>query len=111
MRDLYDILADEKLRSRPAMFMGLKSITALHVWICGLMCADHFGVGQIKSEPPFGEFHCFVREKYGFSLGGEGWSTHLLKVEEREGSRDGAESRAVDRFFSDLDEFTRRSSK
>jgi len=112
MIDLYEVLDTEDLRTRPAMFIGVKSLTRLYVWIMGLRSAEFFGLGQVASAPAFGGFHEFVREKYDFSESTSGWCRMLLEAEHRAcwvRSAEDVEKRAVDRFFADLDEFRKQA--
>jgi hypothetical protein len=106
--NLYEVLDTVNVRTRPAMFIGVKSLTRLYMWICGLFAAGHFGLGEVTSDPPFGEFHEFVRAKYGFTENTCGWCAMILETERRDrwpSPEAVIESRAVDRFFIDLDEF------
>jgi hypothetical protein len=106
--DLYEVLDTENIRTRVAMYIGVKSLTRLYMWIMGLMSAEHFGLGRVTSDPPFGGFHEFVKEKYGFSESTCGWCAMILETERRDrwpSPEAVIESRAVDRFFVDLDEF------
>ena len=111
MPSLYRILSFGKLRNTPAMFIGKKSITRLYMWISGIRCAEYFGIGHLAENPNFGEFHDFVRKKYGFSESTIGWCSMLLKAELRSTwpKHKDAEVRAVDRFFRDLDEFVKEN--
>ena len=54
--DLYEVLADERIRTKVAMFIGEKSLTRLYMWIEGLRCSEHFGGVKVAEDPPFGSF-------------------------------------------------------
>ena len=69
---------------------------------------EHSDLLKVVSDPSFGGFHDFIRDKYGFYESTPGWCRMLISVETAANGADLADMTAVDRFFDDLDEFRRQ---
>lgn len=117
--DLYEHL--EKIRPRPRMWLGEKNIQLLAAWIGGMKTLSHDSlcngpkVYNLVSNPDFDKetddqpgFSDFVRERYDLGEKWIHWSKSLVQAELKLDSSlmvSEAVSQAVDRFFTDLDEF------
>ena len=106
--DLYQML--EHRLTKPEFYMGKKDISVLASYIAGVQTIGWNSLGHgpklmdLVSDPPFGEFTAWVREKYSWPGDStDHWSVVLLAVErDTIGPPEGAEARAVDRFVEDL---------
>jgi hypothetical protein len=92
-KNLYDSL--DKMRERPAMYLGSHSITRLEAFISGFYEGSNY---EITENPPFDGFNDFVGKFYG-KYTTAGWKNLILA------DHYGNEHEALDRFFVLLDEF------
>ncbi|MHC0063625.1 hypothetical protein ACWATR_11950 [Nostoc sp. UIC 10890] len=100
MKNIYDILA--MIRTRPGMYLGQRSLTALRSFIDGYF----FAIGQngilIEEEnPPFSQFHDWVARYYKWNESTAGWKNIILREV-------GDEAKACDVFFELLELFKQR---
>jgi len=97
-KDVYDFF--EKIKERPAMYVGAKSLTRIQMFFYGYCYAldlqdIEFNQKQFKSY----SFHNWIAEKLGWSESTSGWLNMILnKV-------NGDEEKAVDLFYEFLEEF------
>ena len=100
--DIYELI--ERIRPRPAMYLGLASLTRLNSFLDGYRSAlDDLRV-ELAGTPAFGYFHDWVAMKLGKYEGTAGYCHLILE------STQGDEKKALDRFFTYLDEFKRRKA-
>jgi uncharacterized protein (DUF433 family) len=98
--DIYELI--ERIRPRPALYLGSRSISRLDSFLTGYRCAlDDL---KVNGTPSFWYFHDWVAMKLGAYASTAGWCHLLLE------SMDGDEDKALDRFFSYLDEFKQRKA-
>jgi hypothetical protein len=98
MSNFYDFL--QNIRKRPAMYLGQRSITRLHIFLCGYRFArSELGISQTEQEREFGEFQSWLEQKFNVETT-QSWANIIL-------SRTKNESQALDNFFELLDEFLR----
>jgi hypothetical protein len=90
---LYQVL--DRIRERPAMYIGETSITALYHFVAGFFTACN---GGTKEVPDFDGFNDFVGEYYGKSTTA-GWKNLILA------DHFGNEQEALSRFYEILDDF------
>ncbi len=90
---LYDVL--DKIRERPAMYLGEHSLSAMSHFINGFdMARNH----ETHETPPFDGFNDFVGKFYG-KYTTAGWKNLILS------DHYGNENEALTRFYELLDEF------
>ncbi|MBL7690722.1 MAG: hypothetical protein JNM41_03950 [Flavipsychrobacter sp.] len=89
--NLYEFL--EYIRTKPGLFLGRKSITALHDFIHGYQTVCWLKDVPEKLIPDFGEFHDFVNNYYLHGSSTAGWKNVILSVHY------GREEDAFDDFF------------
>ena len=97
--NIYDILAE--VRDKPAMHLGLKSISHLKLFLDGYSHAmDKLGYKEV-SQPRFGhqESHQWFEQKLSLSVATRNWDWMTLAV------CNGDEAKAFDRFYELLDEY------
>ncbi len=97
--DLYDIL--DKMRERPAMYLGNVSITRLEAFINGFLFAQN---GETQEKPSFDEFNDFVDAYYN-NFNVAGWRNKILA------DHYGNEDEAITQFYKLLDEFRLNEKK
>lgn len=96
--DIYAVI--ERMRARPAVWLGEASVHRLHIFLQGYEVALHDAEIRLAEEqPPFPFFHDFVTKTLGFGKSSIGWAGAIC---ERSGG-DGAT--AFLRFFELLDQF------
>ncbi|QMS88997.1 hypothetical protein HUN01_15815 [Nostoc edaphicum CCNP1411] len=100
MKNIYDILA--MIRTRPGMYLGQRSLTALRSFIDGYF----FAIGQngilIEEEnPPFSQLNNWVARYYKRYGSTAGWKNIILREV-------GDEAKACDVFFELLELFKQR---
>ena len=96
----------DKIRPRPAMYLGENSVSILNAFLGGyLTAAFEAGISLVDENPPFEEFHDWVAMRLGYYESTSGWSKMLLAAE------GGNEAKALERFFVYLDEFKQRKAK
>jgi Trp operon repressor len=99
MDNLYDLL--QKIKKRPAMYLGRHSIFSLQAYLDGYYYARReLGVPLTKQESEFQEFLKWIRERFKVETG-QLWASILLFHSADERS-------AVDRFFNLFEEFLNR---
>ncbi len=98
-KNLYDTL--DKMRERPAMYLGEKSITRMEAFIMGFYEGSN---DEISESPPFHDFNDFVGNFYG-KYTTAGWKNLILS------DHYGNEKEALDRFFVLLDEYRENHNK
>jgi hypothetical protein len=97
--NLYEIL--DKIRERPAMYMGEHSLSALYHFINGFYMAHN---NETYETPSFDGFNDFVGKFYG-KYTTAGWKNLILA------DHFGNEHEAVTRFYELLDEFRAQTGK
>jgi Trp operon repressor len=99
MDNLYDLL--QKIKKRPAMYLGRHSIFSLQAYLDGYYYARReLGVPLTEQESEFQEFLKWIRERFNVETG-QLWSSILLFHSTDERS-------AIDRFFNLFEEFINR---
>ncbi|MCL1467642.1 hypothetical protein [Argonema galeatum] len=99
MDNFYDVL--QKIKKRPAMYLGRHSIFSLQAFLDGYYFARReLGVPLTKQEAEFQEFLQWLRQKFQVETG-QLWASILLFHATDERS-------AVERFFSLFEEFVNR---
>lgn len=97
-KDVYDFF--EKIRPRPALYVGKKSLSKIQAFFYGYLYAVRFNdidfdLGKFDSY----SFHDWVAEKLGWYESTSGWLNMILK------EVDNDEEKAVDLFYELLEEF------
>ncbi len=87
------------------MYIGSHSIRLMRAFIDGMLYLDGLGVIEVRSDPDFGDFHEWVRAKYGFRESTSGWCNMLLSRSVVASGWEDAERAALDRFFEDVAQF------
>ncbi len=117
--NIYDLL--DKMREKPAMYMGEKSLVRLQAHIYGYSYAmDNRGIKDV-AQPPLGgiEFHDWVAVKLGYTYSEMGWCNLILSEAlgwtpktrrkwERlrvRGVKPAEDAAAFDRFYELLDQY------
>lgn len=100
--DIYELI--ERIRPRPALYLGSASITRLQSFLHGYQIAVEELNSTIEGDPPFGYFHDWVAMKFGKYESTSGWCHMLLE------STNGDEEEALKLFFVHLDQFKRRKA-
>jgi hypothetical protein len=101
MKNLYDLL--ERMRERPAMYLGEKRISSLRTFIDGYHFATlEHNISSIEN-PPLGVLNLWMANKFGWGETSAGWNSILL-IESQ-----GDEAKALDHFFDLLPEFRKVS--
>ena len=98
-KNLYNSL--DKMRERPAMYLGEKSITRMEAFIMGFYEGSN---DETIENPPFDGFNDFVGKFYG-KYTTAGWKNLILS------DHYGNEKEALDRFFMLLDEYRENPKK
>lgn len=102
--DIYNLI--DRIRPRPAMYLGENSVSLLRAFLGGYMAAAfECEASFVEENPPFREFHNWVAMKFGYFESTSGWANMLLAVE------NGDEAKALERFFVYLDDFKKREAK
>ncbi|MCL1468810.1 hypothetical protein [Argonema galeatum] len=96
MDNFYDLL--QKIKKRPAMYLGRHSIFNLQAFLDGYYFARReLGLPLTKQESEFQDFLQWIRQRFNIETG-QLWASILLFHSADERS-------AVDRFFSLFEEF------
>jgi len=96
MDNFYDLL--EKIKKRPAMYLGRHSIFSLQAFLDGYYFARReLGLPLTEQESEFQEFLQWMRDKFKVETG-QLWASILL-------FHSADERNAVERFFSLFEEF------
>ena len=96
MIELYDLL--QRIKERPAMYLGSRSITCLNAFLNGYLGARHdMGVPRTQQEIEFEEFQEWIRKKFRITSS-QSWAKIILfySADERE---------ALDKFFDLFEKF------
>lgn len=102
--DIYNLI--DRIRPRPAMYLGENSVSLLRAFLGGYMVAAYECEESFVEEcPPFSDFHNWVAMKLDYYESTSGWANMLLKAE------NGDEAKALERFFVYLDDFKKREAK
>ncbi|MCC5664560.1 hypothetical protein LC653_11685 [Nostoc sp. CHAB 5784] len=100
MKNLYEILA--MIRSRPGMYLGQRSLTALSGFIGGYSFAlGENGIFYGEETPPFTQFNDWVARYYKWYESTAGWKNIILREV-------GDEAKACDVFFELFELFKQR---
>ncbi|HEY9621935.1 MAG TPA: hypothetical protein V6C78_16380 [Crinalium sp.] len=100
MLDLYDMF--EKIKSKPAIYLGRLSIFQLEAFYFGYSFTRHeLGLPQTEQELEFAKFQEWLQNRFEIKTT-QSWASFILFL-----SRD--EKDALDRFFELLDQFKRQS--
>lgn len=96
--DIHDVI--ERMRAKPAMWLGSRSLQELFVWLAGYRTALLDARQELHlGEPSFDHFHRFVQKKLGFAESTSGWANMIC-----DGVRDD-DGPALQRFYELFDEF------
>ena len=102
MLDLYELLS--KIRQRPSLYLGKRSLSHLHVFLDGYTFAcRQLGIPPTKQEKKFEEFQEWIEIRFN-QLSTQSWSRIILFYSEDEAA-------ALNRFFELLEEFLNSGSK
>jgi hypothetical protein len=97
---IYDML--EKIRRKPGMYIGERSINRLHAFLTGYRA----GLGRLGFYPrdvdEFHRFHDWVANRLGFYESTSGWCNMIR-------DKSTSETEAFDQFFLFLDEFRKNA--
>lgn len=94
--ELYELL--EKIRKRPALYLGKRSLSHLQVFLDGYTFARRqSGISPSQQEEEFGLFQEWVEQRFN-QAHTQSWTKIILFYSEDESS-------ALQRFFELLDEF------
>lgn len=97
---IYELL--ERIKPRPGMYLGKKSITLLKAFISGYYFARQTNnVAILEEIPPFGKFHDWIARYYNWESSTAGWNNIILQEL-------GDEAKALDVFFELLELFKQR---
>jgi len=98
INNIYDLI--EKIKSRPAMYIGDNKISSFRSYIDGYSSALKIhGIKFESTFPPFWYFHEWVMQKYNWRESTTGWNNIILK----ENNYDDEKSLTI--FFELFDEF------
>jgi Domain of unknown function (DUF5071) len=95
--DLYTHL--RQISTRPAMYLGENTITALWHYVSGYQSACYFKGAEEDLSPRWSLFHEFVKRKTNFAESTGGWKYMILAFCE------GNEEKALDTFFKFFEDF------
>ncbi len=96
MNYLYQLL--ERIKKRPGMYLGKKSITHLRILLIGYdLARSDLGLPKTEQEQEFNGFQDWIQQKFN-DESTQSWASIILFNSEDE-------SKALDRFFELLEEF------
>jgi hypothetical protein len=99
MNDFYDLL--QKIKKRPAMYLGKNSIFSLQAFLDGYYFARReIGINLTEEEIEFQNFLQWIRYRFNVETG-QLWSSIIL-------FHSADEKSAVDRFFTLFEEFNQQ---
>ena len=118
----YDLL--DKMREKPAMYLGLKSLTRLEAFLNGYRYAAGYerGVKDI-AHPAFNDFHDWTAARLGYESSTAGWCNIILAdtlgwspkhhkwAKLMQSVKPADEAAALDRFYELLDEYRREHTE
>jgi hypothetical protein len=87
------------IRIRPGMYVGGYSVSLMAYHIAGYEAACRWKDAEEALDPPWYDFHEYVRERTGFAESTSGWNNMLLH------SCEGDEEKALELFFTMFDAF------
>jgi hypothetical protein len=96
--NLYHLIA--QIKARPGMYLESATITALKCFLDGYNFACRIKDAEERLDPPWQDFHEFVRARTGFAESTGGWCYMLLH------HCDGDEEAALAVFFDMFAAFT-----
>lgn len=103
MQDIYGFM--EKMERRPALYPGVKSITALRAYLNGYLAAlEEHNLPVDERGPLSPTFHDWVARRFGWVESTAGWNNIILA------ESGGDEGKAVDTFFVLLKEFRQQEA-
>jgi len=101
--DIYELI--ERIRPRPALYLGSASISRLDSFLIGYRSAlDDLKVDDAGA-PSFWYFHDWIAMRLGRYESTAGWCSMLLEFHDRD------EEKALHSFFSHLEEFKHREAR
>ncbi len=95
--DLYSYI--DLIRTRPGMYIGGNAVTLMAFHLSGYEAACRWKGVEDQLNPPWYDFHEYVRRKTGFGESTSGWANMLLDF------NSGDEAKALDMFFVTFDAF------
>lgn len=96
MLDLYELLG--KIKQRPSLYLGKRSLSHLHVFLDGYTFAcRQLGIPLTEQEKKFEEFQEWIEIRFN-QVSTQSWSRIILFYSEDEAA-------ALNRFFELLEEF------
>lgn len=99
MLKLYDLLA--KIKQRPSLYLGKRSLSHLHVFLDGYSFAcRQIGIPVTEQEKDFAEFQEWIEHRFN-QENTQSWSRIILFYTEDEAD-------ALNRFFELFEDFLRR---
>lgn len=102
MDNLYELI--QKIKKRPSMYLGRRSISNLRSCIAGyILACRELGVPQTDKEREFVNFQDWIKKKFNITSG-KYWDSIILFH-----SKD--EITALDRFFELFEEFLQAKEK
>jgi hypothetical protein len=102
MGNLYALI--EKIKKRPSMYLGRRSISNLRSCIAGYILARReLGIPQTEQEREFVEFQEWIKNKFNITSS-QSWDSIILFYSEDERN-------ALDRFFDLFEEFLQAKKK
>lgn len=88
-----------QIRVRPGMYFATAGISALENFINGYVVASQIREVDEHEQPPWGDFHEFVRARTGFYESTSGWCRMILSVSDQN------QTQALDKFFELFEAF------
>jgi hypothetical protein len=95
--DLYSYI--DLIRTRPGMYIGGQTVSLVAYHIAGYEAACRWKGVEERLDPPWYDFHEYVRERTGFGESTSGWSNMLLHYCGSD------EAKALGLFFTMFDAF------
>jgi hypothetical protein len=93
------------IRTRPGMYIGGNSVSLMAYHVAGYEAAGWWKGAEETLDPPWYDFHEYVRARTGFAESTSGWANMLLD------HCGGEEARALDMFFVMFDAFRSEGKK
>lgn len=101
-KSIYDVLA--RIRSKPAMYIGEKSIVRLDAFLQGISTGLAMANLALRDVHDFRRFYDWVARRLGFYESTSGWCNMIL-------SKSSNDEEALKQFFVLLDEFRKDSAE
>jgi hypothetical protein len=102
-KSIFDLIDTEDFRTRTAMYIGDKKITALRSFVDGYFYATLTNNIEVEDKVNFNDFHDWVAKQFKWKESTAGWSRIILD------ECNGDEKFAVDKFFELYDRFKTRT--